>query len=50
MREASLLAVLLAGVLAGGLLAAEDPNSLDLTGREVVVRVYRDWSQDERGV
>jgi len=38
-----LWAVLLAGVLASGLLAAEGPNTLDLDGREVVVRVYNDW-------
>jgi hypothetical protein len=42
MKRISLLAVLIAGVLASGLLAAEGPNTLDLDGREVVVRLYKD--------
>lgn len=37
-----LWAVLFAGVLASGLFAAEGPNSLDLDGREVIVRLYPD--------
>jgi len=35
--------VLLTGVLASGLFAAEGPNTLDLDGKELVVRLYRDW-------
>jgi len=44
-----LWAVLFAGVLASGLLAAESPNSLELDGREVVVRVYKNWQDDPCG-
>ncbi len=45
MKHISLLAVLVAGVLASGLFAAERPGLLDLNGREVVVRVGTDPSQ-----
>jgi hypothetical protein len=41
MKRISLLVVLIAGVLASGLFAAEGPNTLDLDGREVVVRCYK---------
>ena len=41
-----LLAVLFVGGLAPGLLAGEDSNSLELDGREVTVRVYKDWRED----
>ena len=40
MKRISLLAVLIAGVLACGLFAAEEPNTLDLDGREVVILFY----------
>ena len=42
MARISLLAVLIAGVSAPGSFAAEAPNTLDLDGREVVVRLYKD--------
>jgi hypothetical protein len=48
MARISLLAVLIAGVLACGSFAAEAPNTLDLDGREVAVRVYENWRQDPR--
>jgi hypothetical protein len=48
MKRISLLAVLIAGVLASGLLAAEGPNTLDLDGREVVVRVYMKRLPEQR--
>jgi hypothetical protein len=40
MTRIFLLAVLIAGVLTSGLFAAEGPNTLDLDGRELVVRFY----------
>ena len=46
MKRISLLALLFAGVLASGLLAAEDPNSPKLAGREIMVRVYKDWRRE----
>lgn len=47
MKRISLFVVLLAGVLASSLLAAEGPNSLDLDGRGVVVRLYRCGAEDQ---
>jgi len=46
MKRISLLEVLFAGVLASSLLAVEGPNTLDLSGREVVVRVFRGRPQE----
>jgi hypothetical protein len=43
MKRISLLAVLISGVLASGLLAAKGSDPYGLDGREIVVRVYRDW-------
>jgi len=46
MKRISLLAVLLAGVLASGLSGAEGPNTLDLDGRDVVLRLYQCGTED----
>ena len=46
MKCTSLVAVLCGGVAWAVCLAAETSEPLDLSGREVVVRVYDNWQQD----
>lgn len=46
MKRISLLAVLIAGVLASSLFATERPDPYGLDGREVVVRVYDNWENN----
>ena len=42
MKHTSLLAVMLGGALWATSIAADDPKLLDLDGRELIARVYKD--------